>query len=71
MCIGKILLWFGGMCQKKDAVCQLCTAFDTKLSRNGLEVEVECHEKNVKESLICFLFGYGGMCQNADARCQI
>ena len=30
--IGKILLWFGAICQKKGNVHQLCIAFDTKLS---------------------------------------
>jgi hypothetical protein len=70
-CIGTILLWFGATCQKKGNVYQLCTAFDTKLSQNSLEIEVECPENNVEESLICFLFGCGGTCQNADTRYRI
>ena len=66
------LLGFGGMCQNKDTVCQLCTAFNTKLSQNGLEVKVWCHEKkNIEESLIGFLFGYGRMIQHIDSRCQL
>ena len=65
------LLSFGGMCQKKDTVCQLWTVLTPKLRQNGLEVILKFHENNVNESLICFFFGFGGMCQNTNARCQL